>query len=123
MRSLVFHLLLFLLAGFSVHAENSYDVLVSNGEKNETYPMITLYRQLISRRDGPRCLFSPTCSEFCNQALSRYGFLWGTLMTIDRLFYRERPGSMRYYRFIDDQEGFHDPIEHNYIFEKSGYYK
>jgi putative component of membrane protein insertase Oxa1/YidC/SpoIIIJ protein YidD len=123
MRFLAPYLLLFLLVGFSAPAENAYEVLVSEGGEKETYPLITLYQQVISRHDGPRCLFYPTCSEFCNQAFSQHGVFWGALMTLDRLFYRERPGSMKYYRLLDDEERYDDPVEHNYIFEKAGYYR
>jgi putative component of membrane protein insertase Oxa1/YidC/SpoIIIJ protein YidD len=123
MRFSVCLLLIFLLSAPFATAESAYDVLVHRQEEKNTGPLIAFYQRSISRHDGPRCLFYPTCSAFYDQALKRYGPFWGTLMILDRLMYREGPGSMKYYRFLSERQRYNDPVEHNYILEKAGYYR
>jgi putative component of membrane protein insertase Oxa1/YidC/SpoIIIJ protein YidD len=123
MRLSVRLLLIFLLSVSFASAESAYDVLVHPQEEKRTSPLIAFYQRSISSHDGPRCLFYPTCSAFYDQALKRYGLFWGTLMTLDRLLYREGPGSMKYYQFLSEKERYYDPVEHNYILEKAGYYR
>lgn len=79
---------------------------------------ITVYQKTLSGAQGDVCNFYPSCSHFSQQAFSKYGPFWGSLMTADRLM-RCQPGAVsyygRYYRGIKFSK-MHDPVEQNYIF-------
>ena len=47
--------------------------------------MIKLYRKWISPLKKPSCRFYPTCSQYALDALSRYGALKGSWLTVKRL--------------------------------------
>jgi putative membrane protein insertion efficiency factor len=47
--------------------------------------LIALYRLVISPLLGPRCRFYPSCSEYGEQALERFGLMKGLWLTIRRL--------------------------------------
>ena len=38
---------------------------------------IRFYRDYISRVDGDRCQMSPTCSQYCNEAIKKHGAFLG----------------------------------------------
>ena len=42
------------------------------------------YQVLLSSQDGPRCQFTPSCSEYARLAIRRHGLLAGLLMASDR---------------------------------------
>lgn len=123
--------LLILLHGVSLalpdtESPTAYEVLVGSedsGVVSSAERLIRFYQKKISPLYGPRCLFYPSCSEFCRKSIKRYGFLWGTLMTVDRLFYRESRGSMRYYPYLEEMDVHADPVHHNFIFKRADYYK
>ena len=46
---------------------------------------IRVYQVLISPFFGTRCRFSPSCSEYANQAIEKFGFFQGAYKTISRL--------------------------------------
>jgi putative component of membrane protein insertase Oxa1/YidC/SpoIIIJ protein YidD len=105
--------------------ETAYDVLVTEPYREESglQKAIRFYQENISTHDGAQCLYYPTCSAFYREAVREYGFIWGTLMIIDRMVYREDPGSMQHYEYIEERGSYSDPVYHNYIFEASDYYK
>lgn len=43
------------------------------------------YKLLISPMLPPSCRFVPTCSEYAADAISKYGFLKGSLLSIKRI--------------------------------------
>ena len=47
--------------------------------------LVRLYRGLISPLIGPRCRFTPTCSEYAIQVINEHGPLKGTKMAIQRV--------------------------------------
>lgn len=47
--------------------------------------LIALYRYGLSPMLGPSCRFYPSCSEYAQQAISRYGVLRGTWLALKRL--------------------------------------
>jgi len=52
------------------------------------YPFILLikiYQLAISPLIGPKCRFTPTCSQYGKEALQKYGFIKGGWMTIKRI--------------------------------------
>lgn len=106
--------------------QSAFDVLVVSKKypvNNPVQNIITFYQTHISPYDGPKCMLTPTCSQFYKEAHSQYGFVWGTLMTIDRLFYREGQSSLKYYRYNSPKGTYKDPVYHNYIFNQKDYYK
>jgi len=47
--------------------------------------LFTIYQNLISSQDSHSCVFYPTCSSYCRHAIRSRGFLFGGIMTFDRL--------------------------------------
>ena len=45
----------------------------------------SIYKNHITRIDGERCPFYPSCSEYSRIAFKKFGILEGWLMTFDRL--------------------------------------
>jgi len=127
MRLLTLAFALLLFAGaFPLAAEDTaYDVLVTvpYAEESGIQRVIRFYQENISPHDGARCLYDPTCSAFYRRAVAEYGILWGTVMIVDRMVYREDPSSMAHYQYIEEKKSYRDPVCHNYIFEPSGYYE
>lgn len=78
-----------------------------------------LYRSLISPGQGDVCNFSPSCSRYAGEAISKYGPIWGTLMASDRLL-RCNPWAYRSYgtHYPEIREmKLHDPVENNYLLD------
>ena len=46
---------------------------------------VALYRKYISPCKCPCCRFVPTCSEYAQEALQKYGFFKGSLLTFKRI--------------------------------------
>ena len=71
------------------------------------------YQEHVSSRDGPRCPYYPTCSEFALRAVKKHGFVKGLFMTTDRLM-REYPGMHKAENYPVTRkhgvEGFYDPV-------------
>ncbi|HXG36126.1 MAG TPA: membrane protein insertion efficiency factor YidD [Dehalococcoidia bacterium] len=47
--------------------------------------VIQFYQRRISPGRPPACRFQPTCSEYGHEAISKYGALKGSWLTISRL--------------------------------------
>ena len=47
---------------------------------------IKFYQKFISPMLGPHCRFTPTCSQYAFEAISKYGIIKGGFLTIKRLF-------------------------------------
>ena len=73
--------------------ESAYDVLVTEPYREETglEKAIRFYQENISTHDGAQCLYYPTCSAFYREAVREYGFIWGTIMIIDRMVHGWQP--------------------------------
>ncbi|RKX95089.1 MAG: hypothetical protein DRP84_05270 [Spirochaetes bacterium] len=98
---------------------NAFNVLKPKSsltDKNSlTFAIVTWYQSKISSRNGPKCMFYPTCSDFFKKASRKYGIILATLMTVDRMFYRENYKSMRFYRYLPSYGLYYDPIENHFI--------
>ena len=53
--------------------------------------LIRFYQWVISPALGPKCRFTPTCSQYATEALQKYGLLKGFLLSIKRIS-KCRPG-------------------------------
>lgn len=47
--------------------------------------LIKLYQYCISPLFPPSCRFSPTCSNYASEALTKYGLIKGMLLSIGRI--------------------------------------
>ena len=47
--------------------------------------IIKLYQWIISPILGPKCRFTPTCSNYALEALKKYGIFKGTWLTVKRI--------------------------------------
>lgn len=47
--------------------------------------LIRFYQRRISPLFGPRCIYVPTCSEYAYQAVEKYGFARGCLLSVRRI--------------------------------------
>jgi putative component of membrane protein insertase Oxa1/YidC/SpoIIIJ protein YidD len=104
--------------------EDSYTALAVESEyQREVRPALNFYQQNVSIHDGATCRFHPTCSEFFRQATDRYGILWATLMTLERLLYREHGWDLRFYSPTEDGTRYADPVTRNFILDAKEYYR
>ncbi|MGC9397729.1 MAG: membrane protein insertion efficiency factor YidD [Anaerolineae bacterium] len=53
--------------------------------KSVALGLIRLYQRWISPLFPPSCRFTPTCSQYSYEAISRYGFLKGAWLAIKRI--------------------------------------
>jgi putative membrane protein insertion efficiency factor len=47
--------------------------------------LIKIYQRIISPLLGPKCRFTPTCSQYGVEALKKYGIFKGTWLIIKRI--------------------------------------
>lgn len=48
-------------------------------------PLFRIYDKFISPVDNKKCIFSPTCSAYSRQAIRKYGFCKGYVLTFARI--------------------------------------
>lgn len=53
--------------------------------KNWLIALIRFYQKHISARTDPACRFTPTCSAYAIEALSRFGVILGTVLAVWRI--------------------------------------
>jgi putative membrane protein insertion efficiency factor len=53
--------------------------------------LIRFYQWVISPALGPKCRFTPTCSQYAAEALKKHGLIKGFLLSVKRIS-RCRPG-------------------------------
>jgi len=91
-------------------------------QESGAWSLLLLYQNHLSAYNGARCLFAPTCSEFFRRAADRYGIFWGTLMTLERMLYREHRWALHAYPLSEDGQRRADPVYRNYILDAEAYY-
>jgi putative component of membrane protein insertase Oxa1/YidC/SpoIIIJ protein YidD len=87
---------------------------VSNELSIAALGAIRLYQQHISSQDMPVCNFTPSCSAYGAQSISRYGIFLGSMMIADRL---QRCNAMarEYYQLDPVTQLCIDPVSHNVL--------
>lgn len=53
--------------------------------KRGAIALVVFYRRVISPAKKPCCRFSPTCSQYALEALSRFGLIRGSILAIWRI--------------------------------------
>ncbi len=48
-------------------------------------PLFLIYDKFISPIDNRKCIFTPTCSAYSRQAIQKYGFFQGYVLTFARI--------------------------------------
>ena len=72
---------------FKVHKKQ---IITTNPISLGVLFFFNLYRYHLSKLDGPKCPYYPTCSQFGVEAVKQYGALWGLVMLFNRQM-REYP--------------------------------
>ena len=68
--------------------------------------LIHIYQKKISPNSTmARCPFKTSCSHFAYQSISDKGFLVGSLLFLDRYYYRENPSTPYNYPFYENDRG------------------
>ena len=67
--------------------------------KSSVLSIIRFHQQVLSPTDGPRSHFYPSSSQYSLIAYKKYGFLWGTVLTFDRLL-RENNDQWMYLMYL-----------------------
>ena len=84
--------------------------------------IIWFYKKNVSPKQGSRCPCFPSCSTYTLYSMKEYGFFWGFIMGIERIYIRENFDVT--YRihyvpiWINGKEKVYDPPEANYLFGK-----
>ena len=73
--------------------------------------LLGLYQKYLSPLDGPRCLLTPTCSEFARKALAKHGALLGSFLTADRLMQEHEASARSPVVFVHGHPRGWDPVE------------
>jgi len=70
-----------------------------------------LYKELISSQDLPKCVFSPSCSEYSIETIQKNGIFVGWLSTFDRLSRCHVFVKKDLYPFDYKNKRFYDPVQ------------
>jgi hypothetical protein len=68
-----------------------------------------LYKKLISSQDIPKCVFTPSCSEYAIEAIRKRGLFTGLLAAFDRLTRCHGLVKPGHYPFDTQKNRFYDP--------------
>ncbi|HAU06571.1 MAG TPA: membrane protein insertion efficiency factor YidD [Gammaproteobacteria bacterium] len=71
--------------------------------------LVKLYQYIISPLLGPRCRFSPTCSQYMIDAIQRFGVIRGLILGLRRLL-----------RCHPWHTGGHDPVPESTVDKRNG---
>jgi putative membrane protein insertion efficiency factor len=102
---------------FNVSSTSKTNFPLNNG--NISWPSRILllgikgFREYISAVDGDRCHMVPTCSTYSLQAVEKHGFLYGVLMTTDRLIHENDEMELAPVVTIGGENRFYDPVSAN----------
>lgn len=76
---------------------------------------INFYRAFISPVGGNRCRMIPSCSAYALESVSRYGFVRGYILTMDRLIHESDEMGLALVVYIRGEQRFSDPVGDNVL--------
>ena len=74
---------------------------------------IIFFSKYISPVDGDRCNMYPTCAAYSRQAIEKHGFVFGMLLTADRLIHEANETDSAPMVRIYDRLRYFDPLSNN----------
>ena len=74
---------------------------------------IIFFSKYISPVDGDRCNMYPTCAAYSRQAIEKHGFVFGMLLTADRLIHEANETDSAPLVRIYDRLRYFDPLSNN----------
>ena len=78
--------------------------------RHERAAWLEFYQTWISSFDGARCALYPTCSGYAAECLERHGWLWGFVLSAERLMHEaQRAEPWRLMR-VGDMWRYRDPV-------------
>jgi putative membrane protein insertion efficiency factor len=96
----------------SIHSDHLQPLKNSKNEIEIVFSSaFFLYKELISSQDIPKCIFTPSCSEYAIEAIQKKGLIVGWLNTFDRLSRCHSFVKSDYYPFDVKKSRFYDPIQ------------
>lgn len=106
---------------------SEFDPIFAKGTSSQTdsFPKtvsriwIRFFQKFISPYDGPKCGLRPTCSQYSQKAIGRYGFFKGWMMSSDRLLRCHPKKEVGFYRMHNGH--IHDSPGENDMREKERY--
>ena len=88
--------------------------------ENVGLALIRYYQKNVSPLQGPRCPCVPSCSNYVLGAIKEFGIIYGTLLGIDRLCYKENYfiRNSTYFRIVDahGKTKVYDPVKIGNVF-------
>jgi hypothetical protein len=78
-----------------------------------TLGFLKFFQEYLSPTDGPRCALYPTCSEYSQHAVRKYGLLRGTVMTFDRILHEPDERRLKPAELIKGAYRVRDPLSEN----------
>lgn len=84
-------------------SENEIDITIST--------VFLFYKTFISSQDMPKCIFTPSCSEYAVEAFQKKGLFIGWLSTFDRLSRCHGLVKPDHYPFDFEKKRFYDPVK------------
>jgi hypothetical protein len=81
---------------------------------------IRFYQTTLSRLRTGACPFFPSCSRYGLRAVHDHGAVWGWLMTLDRIFFRENRDMFHNYPWVNTEldASLFDPPAADYIWRE-----
>lgn len=84
----------------------------SDNEINITLgSLFLIYKSFFSSQDIPRCIFTPSCSEYAIESFQKKGLISGWLSTFDRLTRCHGFAKHDHYPFDTKKGRFYDPVQ------------
>lgn len=84
--------------------EEKIDVSRDSLDRQLGEALIFIYQKLVSPQLNTNCQFHPSCSEYCKQAIIKYGFFKGYVMGIERLMRCNRRAREYPYPVVDTEK-------------------
>lgn len=95
-------------------------IQISNGKGSFYEKLIWFYKRKVSPVMGKQCPCYPSCSTYTLYSMQKYGFFWGFIMGIDRLYLRENREIFLRTHYstirIEEKGKIYDLPEANYVF-------